>query len=191
MENAGHQTTVHVKLDGRDPTATFVFLYQVVIMAHVTTLLSVIVKQAGRELSVTSPAVKIAPMDSVSHPMNVSAQMAGLVRTVIPVNVVLDANMAPVETIPSPASVKQVGKDFFVTNLLVMLIATMEFATPLGKQTQPTFVCASLDGKEQAVTFAGLTGDVPTRMLMPVTIPMNVSASTMKLMLRDFATTQS
>ena len=123
--------------------------------------------------------------------MNVSALMDGQVETVTSANLVLDVNMELAGIIPSHVIVMLVGRDFSVINLHAVWIAFMEFATLLVKLIQPTSACANLDGKEQAVTFAGLTGDVPTRMLMHVTIPMNVSASTRRLMLWDFATTQS
>jgi hypothetical protein len=190
MENAVHQTTVLVKLDGKGQTATFVFLYQVVIMAPVTMLLNATAKLVGRELSVTSPAVTTAQTDSASHPMNVYAQTVGLVQTVMHAQLELDANMELVKITPTLVSVNMVGKDFSVINLHAVWIATMEFATHLAMLTQPVSACASLDGKEQAVTFADLTGDVPIRMLVHVTIPMNVSASMERLMLWDFATIQ-
>ena len=75
-------------------------------------------------------------------------------------------------------------------NLPAVWIATMEFVTLLVKLIQQAFVCANQDGKDQAATFADLTGDVPIIMLMLVTIPMNVSASIMRLMIWVFATTQ-
>ena len=190
MESAEHQTTVLVKLDGRDLIAIFVCLCQVVIMVLATMPLNATVKLDGREHSATSPAVKTAPMDFVSHLTNVSAQMGGPVRTVMSASLVLDANMELAEIIPTPVSVKLVGRVCSVINHHAVWIAIMESATLLAKQTQPTFACANLDGKEQAVTFADLTGDVPTRVVIPVTIPMNVSASTMRSMLRVCATTQ-
>ena len=190
MESVEHQTTVHVKLDGRDPTATFVFLYQVVIMELATMHLTATVKLAGKEHSVTSPAVKTAPMDSVSLLMNVSVQTDGPVRIVMLANLALDVNTEPAENTLSPVSVNLAGRDFSVMNLPVVWIATMDFATHLVKQIQPTFAYVILDGKDRAVTLAHLTGNVPIRMPMLVTIPMNVSASTMKLMLWVFATTQ-
>ena len=185
-----HQTTAPVKLDGKDPTATFVFLYQVVIMGLATMLLTATVKLAGKEHSVTSPAVKTAPMDSASHPMNVSAQMGGPVITVMLVKLALDVNMEHAVIIHSPVIVKLAGRDFYVMNLPAVWIAIMEFATHLVKLTQQTSVCANQDGRELVVTFADLTGDVQTRVRMLVTIPMNASASTMRLMLKAFATTQ-
>ena len=189
-ESAGHQITVLVRLDGKDQTATFVFLYQVVIMALVTMPLNATVNLAGRELSVTSPPVKIAPMGSASHPMNVSAQMGGLVKIVMHAHLELDVNMELAEIIPTLVSVNKAGRDFSVINLPAVWIATMEFVTLLVKLIQQAFVCANQGGKDQAVTFADLTGDVQIRMLMLVTIPMNVSASIMRLMIWVFATTQ-
>jgi hypothetical protein len=53
----------------------------------------------------------------------------------------------------------------------------MKFATHLPLQIQPASVCASLDGKVQAATFADLTGNVRIRILVYVTIPINFSAS--------------
>ena len=67
----------------------------------------------------------------------------------------------------------------------------MEYAIHLVKLIPPTFAYVNLDGKEQAVTSVGLTGDVPIKVRIHVTIPMNVSASTMRLILKAFATTQS
>ena len=190
MESVGHQITAPVRLDGKDQTATFVFLYQVVIMALVTMPLNATVNLAGRELSVTSPPVKIAPMDSASHPMNVFAQMGGLVKIVMHAHLELDVTMELAWIIPTLVSVKMAGRDFSVINLPAVWIATMEFVTLLVKLIQQAFVCANQDGKDQAATFADLTGDVPIIMLMLVTIPMNVSASIMRLMIWVFATTQ-
>ena len=190
MESAGHQTTVHVKLDGKDLIATFVFSYQVAITVLVTTPLNVIVRMAGKEHSVISPVVKTAQMVSAPHPMNVSAQMVGLVSTVMLANLALDVNMEPVEHTPSPVSVRMAGRDLSVMNHPAVWIATMEFASHLATPIQPTFACVNQDGREQAVIHAHLTGDVPIRMLVLVIILMNVFASTMKPMLWVFATTQ-
>ena len=190
MESAGHQTTVHVKLDGKDLIATFVFSYQVAITVLVTTPLNVIVRMAGKEHSVISPVVKTVQMVSAPHPMNVYAQMVGPVSTVMLANLALDVNMEHADHTHSHASVGMAGRDLSVMNLPAVWIATMEFASHLAMPIQPTFVCANQDGREQAVTHAHLTGDVLIRMLALVTIPMNVSASTMKLMLWVFATTQ-
>ena len=189
-ESAGHQITVLVRLDGKDQTATFVFLYQAVIMALATMPLNAIVKLAGKEHSVTFPAVKTAQMDSALHLINVSVPMDGLEKIVMYAHLVLDANMELAKIILTPVSAKIVGKDSSVISHHAVWIATMEYATHLVKLIQPTFAFVNLDGKEQAVTYVDLTGDVPTKGRMHVTIPMNVSASTMKLMLWVFATTQ-
>ena len=189
-ESVVHQITVPVKLDGKDPTATFVFLYQAAITGLVKMLLTATVRLVGKELSVTSPPAKIAPMGSASHPMNVSAQMGGLVKIVMHAHLELDVNMELAEIIPTLVSVNKAGRDFSVINLPAVWIVTMEFVTLLVKLIQQAFVCANQGGKDQAVTFADLTGDVQIRMLMLVTIPMNVSASIMRLMIWVFATTQ-
>ena len=191
MESAGHQIIVLVKLDGKDPIATFVFLYQAVIMALATMPLNAIVKLAGKEHSVTFLAVKTAQMDSALHPMNVSVPMDGLEKIVMYAHLVLDANMELAKIILTPVSAKIVGKDSSVINHHAVWIATMDYATHLVKLIQPTFAFVNLDGKEQAVTYVDLTGDVPTKGRMHVTIPMNVSASTMRLILKASATTQS
>jgi hypothetical protein len=159
-------------------------------MALVTMPLNATVNMAGREHSVTSPAVKTAPMVSASHPMNVSAQMGGTVKTVMSVNVVLDVSMVLAEITPSHVIVKLDGRDLSVINLHAVWIVTMEFVTLLVKLIQPISACANLDGKEQAAIFADLIGGVPTRMRVLVTIPMNASVSTRRLILKAFATTQ-
>ena len=79
--------------------------------------------------------------------------------------------------IPTLVSVNKAGRDFSVINLPAVWIATMDYATHLVKLIQPTFAYANLDGKEQAVTYVDLTGDVQTRVRMLVTIPMSASVS--------------
>ncbi len=181
MENVGHQTTVHAKLDGRVQIAMFVFLCQDVIMAPVRMLLNATVMKDGKEHFATSLAATTVPMANASLPMNVSAIMDGPVRTVMPANPWQDVCMAGVSITLTPVFARVVGRDIFVTNLLVPWTAITDSAMLLVLPTLPTSASANLDGEARDVTSVAPTGDAQIRMMMLVTIPMSVSVSRQRM----------
>jgi hypothetical protein len=159
-------------------------------MVHARMPLNVTALKDGKEHTVTSPVVATAPMANVSHPMNVSAIMDGLVITAMSVNLWQDVFMVTAWIILTPVSVRVDGKDIFATRRPVLWIVTMVSATLQELLIPPTSASVILDGEVRAVTSAVPTGDAPIRVMMLATTPMNASASRPRTTLSFCATTQ-
>ena len=191
MENAGHLTSVPVRLAGRVPIVMFVSHCQDVLMVHVQMHLNVTAMRDGREHTVTFPAATTAPMDNASLQMNVSAAMDGLVKAAMSANPWLDVFMANVWTIPILVSVRVDGRDISVTSPLANWIAITDFVMLQEWPIPPIFAFANLVGEERAVTNAALTGDAQIKVMMHATSPTNVFASTMRRIQNYCAITHS
>ena len=113
--------------------------------------------------------------------------MAGQEITVMSARRWLDVTTAPGLTILIHASVIVAGRDIFATSHHANWTAIMDSAMLQGAMP-PTSASASLEGEGPAVTSAGHTGDAQTKEMMLAIIPMNVSAITMKMILRACAT---
>jgi len=188
MVNAGHPTTAPVRLAGKVQTVMSVSLYLDVNMVPALMPLNVTAMMGGKGHTAIFQAVATAPMATASIPMNASATMDGQEKIVMLVNPWLVAPTADALIILTPVSVTKDGRAICVTSHLAIWIATMDSVIPQVMELT-TFASASLDGGEKAATSAGRTGDAQIKARMLAISPMSVSASTMKQILKAFATT--
>ena len=191
MEIAEHQTIVLVRLDGRDPTAMFVYRCLDVSMDHARMHLNAIVKKDGRGPIVIFLVVTTAPMDIAFHPTSVYVIVDGKAAIVTFARKWRDVFMDLVEFTLTLVSVQKAGKDIFVTNLSVIWDVTTDFVMPITLMVSPTFVSVNLAGGEINVSNADLIGIAPTKVPMLAACQMNVSVLEERMIHKAFATTPS
>lgn len=132
-----------------------------------------IVIKGGLAQNVPFPSVMVAVMVNVSNLMSAIVIQVGLEKTAVPVYQCLGAYMDIVEIHLILVSVKKAMKVYYVINLFVIHLVSMENVLS-QLQMKTIFAFAKMDGKVMPATNVSLIGVVPIKAFMPVSSQMSV-----------------